>query len=171
MYATLLRFDSDPTIGPYRPGFPQLEGKPLPTKIRAALISVHSKHSIFWKGGADEWADLKISEITTVMHHFRHLSVSEGKCSSGCGTSPPGVGAESLGFALALQLFIDAVRPPAGFFTPGFFMVRILRRCFCTNPRESVSKSYVYGRNRRDIHIQAAPNREALGPSDGEAYG
>jgi hypothetical protein len=53
---------------------PKLEGKPLPSKMRGALVHMHSKYSIFWKGGADEWADIKTSEITTLLHHFRYLS-------------------------------------------------------------------------------------------------
>jgi hypothetical protein len=49
-------------------------GKPLTKTLRPVIIDISAKFHLYKEGGAEIWAEQKVSEIQTIMHHFRRIA-------------------------------------------------------------------------------------------------
>jgi hypothetical protein len=49
-------------------------GKPLTKTLRPVIIDIAAKFHLYKEGGAEIWAEQKVSEIQTIMNHFRRIA-------------------------------------------------------------------------------------------------
>jgi hypothetical protein len=49
-------------------------GKPLTKTLKPVILDISAKFHLYKEGGAEIWAEQKVSEIQTIMNHFRRIA-------------------------------------------------------------------------------------------------